>query len=54
MVSFLTTLFLGKPPGGSLPVFSAHLFARNRQLALLQSVEEGNKFSTNECAECKG
>ena len=26
MISYLTTLFLSKPPGGSLPVFSAHSF----------------------------
>ena len=26
---YLTTLFLGKPPIGSLPVFSAHSFASN-------------------------
>ena len=24
MVSYLTTVFLGRPPGGSLPVLSAH------------------------------
>ena len=29
MVSYLTTLFLGKPPKGSLPVLSAHSFATN-------------------------
>ena len=40
----LITLFLGKPPGGSLPVLSAHYFASNRQLALLESTEEGNYF----------
>ena len=50
MVSYLTTLFLGKPPGGNLPVFSAHSFAINSQLALLESVEEGNYFSMKECA----
>ena len=27
MVSYLTTLFLGKPPGGSLQVLSVHSFA---------------------------
>ena len=37
-VSYLTTQFLGKPPGGSLPVLSTHSF------------EEGNYFSTKECA----
>ena len=42
MVSYLTTLFLGKPPGGSLLVLSAHSFASNGQLALLESVDEGN------------
>ena len=30
----VTTLFLGKPSGGSLPVFSDHSFASNLQLAL--------------------
>ena len=29
---------------------SAHSFASNSQLALLELVEEGNYFSTNECA----
>ena len=28
-VSYLTTLFMGKPPGGSLPVLSAHSFLSN-------------------------
>ena len=28
-ISYLTTLFLGMPPGGSLPVLSAHSFASN-------------------------
>ena len=37
-------LFLGKPPGGSSPVLSAHSFASTRQLALLESAEEGNIF----------
>ena len=49
-VSYLTTLFLGKPPGGSLLVLSAHSFASNLQLALLESAEEENYFSTKECA----
>ena len=43
----LPTLFLGKPPGDSLLVFSAHSFTSNWQLALLESVDEG-KFSTKE------
>ena len=49
MVSYLTTLFLGKPPGGSLQVLSTHSFASNCQLALLdvESEEEGKYFSTN-------
>ena len=42
--SYFTSLFLGKPPGGSLPVLSAHSFASNRQLALLESAEEGKLF----------
>ena len=42
--SYLTTLFLGKPPGGILPVLSGHSFASNRQIPLLESVEEGNCF----------
>ena len=37
MFSYLTTLFLGKPPGGSLLVLSVHSFASNLQLALLES-----------------
>ena len=44
MVSYLTTLFLGKPPVGSLPVLSANSFASNQQLAHLESAEEGNYF----------
>ena len=44
MISYLTTLFLGKPPGGNLPVLSAHSFASNCQLALLESTEERNIF----------
>ena len=31
---------VGKPHGGSLPVFSAHSFTSNWQLALLESEEE--------------
>ena len=50
MVSYLNTQFLSKPPGGSLPVLSAHSFASIRQVALLESAEEGNYFSTKECA----
>ena len=50
MVSFLTTLFLGKPPGSSLPVFSAH----SLMLASLESGEEGNEFSMKKCATCEG
>ena len=49
-VSYLTKLFLDKPPGDSLPVLNAHSFASNWQLALLESTEEGNYFSTKECA----
>ena len=48
MVSYLTTLFLGKPPRGSLPVLSAHSFDSNQQLALLESAEEGNYLSMKE------
>ena len=50
MVSYITTLFLGKPLGGSLPVLSANSLASNLQLALLESAEKGNYFSTKECA----
>ena len=50
MVSYLITMFLGKHPVGSLPALSAHSLASNRQLALLESAEEGNYFSTKECA----
>ena len=52
MVSYLTSLFLGKPSGGSLPVISAHSFASNLYFALLESAEEG--ISMKECAGCKG
>ena len=52
MVSDLTTLFLGKPLAGSLPVLSAHSFASNRQLALLESAEDGKKISTKQ--KCTG
>ena len=34
MVSYLTTLFLGKPPGGSLPDSSIHSFASNKMKIL--------------------
>ena len=49
MVSYLTILFLGKPPGGSLPVLSTQYmyFSSYLQLALLKSAEEGN-YSTKE------
>ena len=49
MVSSLTILFLGKPPAGSLPVISAHSFASNLQLALLELAEEGNIFHRRMC-----
>ena len=49
MVIYLTTLFLGKPPGGNLSVLSAHSFTSNGQLAILESAEN---FSTKECARC--
>ena len=41
-VSYLTTLFLGKPPPpeGSLPVLSAHSFTSNWQLVLPESAKE--------------
>ena len=39
--SYLTSLFLGKSPEGSLSVFSACSFASNWQLTFLQSAEEG-------------
>ena len=44
MVSYLTTMFLGKTLRGSLQVFSAHSFTSNYQLALLESAEEGKIF----------
>ena len=44
MVSYLTTLFLGKPPGGSFPLLSAHSVTSNSQLVFLESAEEGNYF----------
>ena len=51
-ISSSCTLFLDKPPSGSLPVhvLSAHSFTSSCQLALLDSAEEGNYFSTKECA----
>ena len=54
IVSNLTILFLDKPPGGSLPVFSAPSFDSYLQFALLESAEEGNFFSTKECVEWEG
>ena len=39
LVSYLTIQFLGKPLGGSLPVFSARSFASNWQLALLKAAD---------------
>ena len=47
MVSYLTTLPLRKPPGGSLPVLSAHSFASNWQFALLQSARVKNSPRKN-------
>ena len=41
MVCYLTTLFLGKPPEGSFPVFSANSFSRSLHLALFEAAEEG-------------
>ena len=38
---------LSKPPAGSLPVFSAHSLASNRQFAHLESVEEREKSPHN-------
>ena len=52
MVSYLTTLFQGKPPGDSLPVFSAHSLASNRQFVLELAKEEKN--SLTECARREG
>ena len=55
-ISYLTTLFLGKPPGGSLPVFTAHFFTSkavtDNLLFLIQLRRE--KFFTKECAGCEG
>ena len=42
-----TTLYLGKPPGGSLPVFKNHCFASNWLLAILESAEEKKKTRKN-------
>ena len=47
-VSNLNKLFLGKPPGDSLQVFSVHSFANNYHLALLESVEDDEN-----CAQVK-
>ena len=44
-LTVITTLLLGKPPGGSLTVFKAHSFASNWQLALCGSAKE--------CAGCQ-
>ena len=44
MVNYITTPFLSKPPGGSLPELRAHPFASNWQLALLESAGEGISF----------
>ena len=48
-VNYLKTLYLDKPRGDSLPIFSAHSFASNRQIAL----EEGGN-STKECVGREG
>ena len=45
----MVTLFLSKPPRGSLPVFSAQSFASNCQLLFLNQ-GKGVIFSTTECA----
>ena len=43
----MVTLFLGKPPRDSLPVFTSHSFTSNLQLALLESAEERQTFPQN-------
>ena len=44
LCGYLTTLFLGKPPRGSLPVYSALSFASNWQLALVEPGKGENLF----------
>ena len=53
-VSYLTNLFVGKPPKAILPDFSAHTFSSNQQLALLESVKEGKKVRFKESAQQEG
>ena len=52
-VSYLATLYLVKPTGGILPVFSAYSIACPCQLPFLETAEEV-KFSTKECAGREG
>ena len=51
LISNLTTLFLSKPPRGSLPVFSAHSFTIGRQLAPFDFVEKGKNSPTQNIPE---
>ena len=52
MISFLATLFLGKSPRDSLPVFSAHSFTNYLNLLFLNQ-RKTEKFFANECAKYK-
>ena len=51
MVSYLTILFLGKMSRDSLPVYSAHSFTSDWQLALLESAKKNFK---KKCAGHEG
>ena len=53
MVSYLTTLFLGKPPRGSLPVFSTFLLPVTDNLLFIESPEEAKKCSTKELPDAR-
>ena len=53
MVSKLTTLFLGKPPRGSLPVFSAQSYMPVTDNLLLLNQQKRGKISMKKCAGCK-
>ena len=52
----LTTLFLGKPPGGRLPVLSAHSFAIDNCFFFNQRERKNGCRNTfmKECARCGG
>ena len=52
-VSYLTTLFLGKPSRGSLPILNAHSFTSNRPFAFLVSAERNISITLKNVLEMR-